>query len=50
MKYLFKIIFLFLFFVTTTFGDELTDKLNKIDEQLDSVGKLYDSGVLSEED
>ncbi len=50
MKCLFKIIFLFLFFITTTFGDELTDKLNKIDEQLDSVGKLYDSGVLSEED
>ena len=50
MKYLFKIIFLFLFFVTTTFGDELTDKLDKINKELHSIGKSYLDGVLSEED
>ena len=50
MNYLFKIIFLFLFFITTALADELSDKLDKIDKQLDSVGKLYDDGVLSEED
>ena len=50
MKYLFKIIFLFLFFTTIALGNELADKLNKIDKQLNSLKELKDSGALSEED
>ena len=49
MKYLYKIVFLLLFF-TSTLADELSEQLDKIDKQLNSVGELYDAGVLSEED
>ena len=50
LSLLIKIVFLFLFVTTATFGDELSDKLNKIDKQLNSLKELKEAGALGEKE